>query len=654
MATADRSRSGRSPGRQRHPLEPLSAEEIRSAVAVLRSSAGLAATTRFVHVSLDEPDRAQLASWAPGHPIERRAAMLVRDRAARKSFEVVVSLDAESVVSMREVGCGPDDGQIPTLGEECQEAEQMLRSSPAYLAALGARGITDITNLQIDVLAAGNFGAPVEQGRRLARAFAYWRSHETDNGYAHPVEGLVALVDLDRGEIVEITDAGGSVPRADANFTVAAVGDLRTDLRALEITQPEGASFTVDGNEVSWQGWHFRVSMNWREGLVLHELGYDDHGRKRSILQRASIAEMAVPYADPSVGYYWRAYFDAGEYGLGRTANSLVLGCDCLGLIHYFDAVFADEAGEPQMLRNAVCLHEEDYNVLWKHADQRIGLSEVRRSRRLVISFWVTIGNYDYGFYWYLYQDGTIQFEAKLTGIVIAAGDHSDSVAPYRNRITAELSAPHHQHLFCARLDFAVDGSKNAVVETEVVPAPGDETDPYGYAFTTRETLLERESQAVRDADPLRGRFWSVVNRDSLNALGDPVAFRLLPQAGPTLLAAPGSAISKRAAFATHHLWVTRYAPDERFPGGELPNQHPGGDGLPAWVEADRPIVDEEIVVWHTFGPTHLVRPEDWPVMPVDYCGFVLKPYGFFDSNPSLDVPPSMPRSSHGGACCSD
>ena len=140
--------------------------------------------------------------------------------------------------------------------------------------------------------------------------------------------------------------------------------------------------------------------------------------------------------------------------------------------------------------------------------------------------------------------------------------------------------------------------------------------------------------------DPASGRHWRFVNPGRTNGLGRPVAYKLVPGATPTLLAQADSSIGRRAGFARHNLWVTPYAPDERRAAGDYPNQHAGGDGLPGWTAADRSLVDTDIVAWHTFGVTHLPRPEDWPVMPVEYCGFHLVPVGFFDRNPALDVPP--------------
>jgi len=379
------------------------------------------------------------------------------------------------------------------------------------------------------------------------------------------------------------------------------------------------------------------------EGLVLHTMGYEDGGRVRPVLYRAAVSEMVVPYGHPGPMHAWKSAFDAGEWGLGRMANSLTIGCDCLGEIHYFDNVWADEKGKPHTRRNAICMHEEDYGILWKHVDMVSGRSEVRRSRRLVVSSIATVGNYEYGFYWYFYLDGTMQLEVKLTGIMSTmavadgdAGEHAKMVAP-------GLAAPYHQHLFNVRLDVEVDGPHNAVYEVDAVgsAAPGSPENPWGNVFGTTSTLLETELAARRDVDPGRSRTWRIANRSMHNAVGEPTAYKLLPGSTPTLLAHPDSSVGRRAAFAAHNVWVTPFDPDERRAAGDYPNQHAGGAGLPAWTARDRPIVDTDIVVWHSFGVTHVPRPEDWPVMPVEYTGFSLVPFGFFDRNPALDVPPA-------------
>jgi primary-amine oxidase len=339
----------------------------------------------------------------------------------------------------------------------------------------------------------------------------------------------------------------------------------------------------------------------------------------------------------------WKSAFDAGEWGLGRMANSLTLGCDCLGEIHYFDDVWADERGRVHTRKNAICMHEEDYGILWKHVDMVSGRTEVRRSRRLVVSSIATVGNYEYGFYWYFYLDGSMQLEVKLSGIMSTMAVANGDPGPHARMIAPGLAAPYHQHLFNVRLDVEVDGPNNAVFEVDAVGAgaPGTEANPWGNVFGTTTTLLENELAARRDVDPSRSRTWRIANRAVRNGLGEPTAYKLLPTSTPTILAHPESSVSKRATFATHNLWVTPFDEEERRAAGDYPNQHAGGDGLPAWTAQDRNLVDTDVVLWHTFGVTHIPRPEDWPVMPVEYTGFTLLPVGFFDRNPALDVPPS-------------
>ena len=303
------------------------------------------------------------------------------------------------------------------------------------------------------------------------------------------------------------------------------------------------------------------------------------------------------------------------------------------------------------MVRNAICIHEEDFGILWKHTDIFNGSAQSRRQRRLVVSFFTTVGNYDYGFYWYFYLDGTIECEVKMTGVVFTAahpgGDH-----PYSTEVAPGLGAPVHQHLFSARLDMSVDGQANAVEEVDVDRA----ADRAGQPVRQRDRAAGDAADLVepgrrRSGDAARGRVWRVVSSLAVNRFGKPTAYTLCPEPAPALLADPASPLAARAGFATRALWVTRYDPAQRYPAGDFVNQSPGGGGLPAYAAADRDIDGQDIVLWHTFGPTHVVRLEDWPVMPVARTGFMLRPTGFFDRNPTLDVPAP---SGHSGHCHPD
>ena len=195
----------------------------------------------------------------------------------------------------------------------------------------------------------------------------------------------------------------------------------------------------------------------------------------RSVAHRLSFAEMVVPYRDPTSEHYRRTAFDIGEWGLGFMTTSLELGCDCLGEIAYLDAVLHDTAGEPYTIANAICIHEEDDGVLWKHVDDVSG-AETRRMRRLVVSFHVTVGNYEYLIYWRFHQDGTIQAEVRATGIMVTTHFAEGRQPPYGTLVDERTYAPFHQHFLVARLDLDVDGDANTVVcsDSEALPfGPG-------------------------------------------------------------------------------------------------------------------------------------------------------------------------------------
>jgi len=619
-----------------HPLESLRPDEVHSAVAAVRATGRISETALFSMVTLDEPAKSVLAAHRAGDTVDRRIRLIIVPGPEAGVVEAVVSLGDEKVIEWTE----QENVRPALLFDDSYRAIVALRANPEWQEAMRRRGITDFEKVQIDPWPTGNFGNPMEEGRRIARCISFYREEPGDNGYARPLEGVLATVDGARGEVLEVLDLGVvPLPEGRGSYFPEDNQPQRSDLRPLDIVQSQGPSFVLEGNLLSWQRWSMRVSMDPLEGLVLHAIGYED-GRIRPILHRASISEMVVPYGDPGPMHGWKNAFDVGEWGLGRMANSLALGCDCLGEIAYLDAVFCSEHGNPYVVENAICIHEEDYGILWKHQDMNTGRTEVRRSRRLVVSSISTVGNYEYGFYWYFYLDGTIQLEVKLTGIMSTQAVAPGEETPFGSVVAPGLAAPIHQHLFCARLDPAVDGPVNEAYEVcfEALPVGAD--NPWGNGFRQRATRLDSERAAKRDVDPASGRHWRLVNPAAPNGLGAPVAYKLVPGPTPTLSALDDSSIGRRAGFARHNFWVTPYSPDERRAAGDYPNQHPGGDGLPRWTSADRSLVDTDIVAWHTFGVSHSPRPEDWPVMPVEYCGFHLIPVGFFDSNPALDVPP--------------
>ena len=623
---------------QTHPLDPPTAQEIEQAAHLAKQH--LSDKAAFHAVSLVDPAKDIVRDFGSGSSIDRRLKLVGYDYPMKVDggFDAIVNLTSKDVEVNR-----IEEGQAPIGFADVMLAVKIIKEDPGWLAAVASRGITDIANVQIDPWPAGGYTHPsIPQGNRAFRGIAFVREDKTDNGYARPIQGLLAHVDLSQGCVTHLEDHEVKpLPPESGRFLAEDQPQLRPPLSNLEITQPGGIGFVVHGHAVHWQGWEFRVGIHPSYGLELHQLGYRENGNLRPILYRAGLSDMVVPYGDPDPMHRWKHVLDAGEATIGNCANSLKLGCDCLGEIHYLDHVAIKPDGSPRIVERAICIHEEDFGTLWKHSDGYSNTSAVRRSRRLVVSTFYTIGNYDYGFYWYLYLDGTIQMEVKLTGIVgVSAIEDGEERPAYAPLIAPNLTSPIHQHLFCFRLDFELDGEHNSVYEVNTIAEPVSETNPDGTVFGAQEQLLQTESSAIRDANPQSGRFWKIVNPHRKNRLGKSVAYRLVPDASPTMYATESSQVANRATFARHNLWVTPHSPEELSAAGDYPNQSPGGAGLPRWTAQDRNLQDTDVVIWHTVGSTHIPRPEDWPVMPVAHCGFKLQPVGFFERNPALDLPP--------------
>jgi primary-amine oxidase len=628
-----------------HPLDPLTAAEIMRAVVLARGAPNLSERLRFTSVELREPDKAAYLAWRDegAERPAREAFVVLIDCHAARAMEIVVSLDEELLVSHLLL---PANVQPAIHGDEYGLAGGIVLADPRYLEALARRGIDDPSLVHVEAWSVGHFEQP---GRRLARAIAWLATGDrADNQYARPLYGLVAIVDLNTMELVRVDDhaPGTAPPTAAADYHDGAGRPYRDDLRPIEISQPEGVSFTLEGNRLRWQKWDLVVGFHPREGLVLHDLAYTDDGERRQICHRASIAELVIPYGDPNPTVHFKNVFDTGEYGMGPMTNSLALGCDCLGEIRYLDGVTNAITGEPLVITNAICIHEEDDNLLWKHTN-RFGRVDRARSRRLVISSIATVGNYEYGYFWYLYQDASWQFEAKLTGIVHTAGWIGDERSPHSLPLGEGVVTSGHQHFFCARLDLDVDGPRNVAFQVDAVADPWGPANPDGTAFRPSRVTFERESQAKAHVSSDRARRFRVENTGRRNRIGDAVAYELIPGENVLPMQQPDSGIRARARMLDHHLWVTPYRADERYPAGEYPNQSAPGEGISRWTEADRGLLEEDVVLWYVFGSHHEPRLEDWPVMPVVGCGFRLRPVGFFDYNPALDVP--QPRPAH---CC--
>lgn len=634
-----------------HWSEPLTEDEIAEVVALVRRDERIGRRPRFWGIAVEEGMARALAA-GQGRPVR----LVVMNPDAHAAWEVAgwtSGTDREASLA----GWTPVDAERPGVSsEEARMCAQACREDAGFQAALKLRGIDDVSLVWVDPESITGFEPEQYAGRRLSWGTVWHRESEDDNGYARPVAGLVPIIDMETLEVLEIEDHGVVAMASEhGNYRSGSWGPDR-EVAPLEIIQPDGPGFEIDGHTVRWQNWEFRVGFTHREGLVLHDVTYRDGDEVRPIMKRAAVNEMYVPYLDSDPTAYRKNFFDWGEYGAGPLTASLELGCDCLGEIRYFDAGVLDGHGDARTITNAVCLHEEDDSVLWKHVNTRTGEADVRRSRKLVISFFATVANYDYGFYWNFYTDGMVDLEIKLTGVMSVSGIEDGRTPKYGRTVAPNVQAPNHQHYFGLRLDMGVDGPLNRLHEVHAEIEEDPRLNPYGNACVMVRTPIRSEAEAARRSDPARAVHWLVESTTRTNRYGDATAYRVTLPNTARLYAHPDSTAARKAPFVARQLWATAYDPQERFIAGEYPNQAPlGEDGVQAWQQADRSLDGAELVLWPVVGVHHDPRPEEWPIMSVHRIGFRLEPDGFFDRNPSLDVPPSRShRSSDGSGCCTD
>lgn len=640
-----------------HPLDPMTPAEYTVVAETVRHEKGLDDRAKFTSIIFIEPDKSAYNKWKAGDldrdQIHREAEVIVLDRSNCTTYTGKVDITDQTVTEW----VYREGEQANMTEEELLEVHDALIDDPQVVEALEKRGITDRSLVAIEVWAyPGNLIPEQYRGKRIGWTDVWTKDHPDSNIYGNPVSGLSFVIDLADMTLLEVQD----------NYTSArpegAMGEyqpeyvpgleLRTDIKALDITQPDGPSFTVEGNLLKWQGWSLRVGFNAREGMTLNDITFTQPGQpERPIAHKFSFAEFVVPYRDASVDHIRRTAFDIGEWGLGFMTTSLKLGCDCLGEIRYLDGVIHDWNGDPVTIENAVCIHEEDDAILWKHVDPTSG-AHVRRARRFVVSFHATVANYEYLVYWRFYQDGNIECEVRATGIMVTtrfAGNGEQP--PSGTLVDIDTYAPYHQHFLTARLDLDIDGHDgNTVYAVEAYAPPIGPENPYGTELRTRATKLATEDDGKQDPDWSAQKAWKIVNENKTNHMGTNTSYKLIPEGAFPMIMDKQAPLLQRAGLIEHTLWVTPNERDERWPAGQLVNQSTDDQGLPAWTAANRSIDNTDLVLWYTFGIHHITRPEEWPIMAVDKTAFWLKPMGFFDRNPTLDVPPT-PADSAGGHC---
>merc|ERR1712000_779287 len=484
-----------------HPFDPLSSIEIESAASLLRSQYG---KLYYNAVTLLEPPKAQMLKWLadPDHtPRPHRMADIVVITPEGKIYDGHVDITEQKVIKWQHT---PGVQPLITTEDLCA-VEEVMRKDPGVIEQCGILGIPpqDMYKVYCDPWTIGydeRFGT----GVRLQQALMYYRPHIDNSQYTYPLDFC---------------------PIDDHVKSIEELGGYRTDIKPINITQPEGVSFKVKGRIIEWQNWSVHVCFNYKEGIVLGNITYFDkvENKARPVFYRLSLAEMVVPYGNPEPPHQRKHAFDLGEYGGGYMTNPLSLGCDCKGSIHYMDAEFVNKAGAAITIKNAICIHEEDAGILFKHSDFRDDFQStmVTRARKLIISHIFTAANYEYCVYWIFHQDGTVQLEIKLTGILntysLLPGEDTKG---WGTEVYPGVNAHNHQRLFCPRIDPNIDGPNNTVFQVDATQGAGEvgsKENPYGNAFFANRTKFSTVKEAVSDYNGVTSRTWDMCNMNKLN-----------------------------------------------------------------------------------------------------------------------------------------
>jgi primary-amine oxidase len=622
-----------------HPLDPLTPDEIRMAAQVARMDTRFA-NAQFASILLDEPAKTDVLAWQPGKTLPRQARLVVMTRTS--VFEVVTDLTARRIVSAKE-----RKGVEPPVMTSEFEAAKVVLTHPEFRAALAKRGVTDPEKVFCSPMTAGYFAIPEHAGKRIIKVGCYDLRRTTTNMWGWPIEHLFAVVDLRERKVLSVADAG-LVPIADReqNFTEAAAGALRAARKPTVMAQPQGANLAVNGNEIAWGNWRFHARVDGRVGTVISVARWQDGDKLRSVLYQGYVSEMFVPYMDADYGWYSRTYFDTGEYGAGTMATPLKAGVDCPATAAFLPTTFGDDKGEPITTPNALCVFERATgDPIWRHAEPLNQTYEGRANVELVVRMAAAVGNYDYLFDWVFNDAAEIEARIGATGIDALKGVKTKSMTDttaaedtrYGTLVAPNLVAVNHDHYFNFRLDLDVDGPANSFNQDTYRPVmlPADSPRRSIYVVEPKIAASEKAAQLTTAHEPSKFR---VLNESQRNEVGNAVSYEVLVANHATLLLDPADWPAKRAGFLQHDIWVTPHAPAERYAGGEYMFQSTGSDGLAAWTARDRPVRNQDIVVWVNMGMHHLTRAEDLPVMPTIWHSFKLRPHNFFNRNPAIDL----------------
>jgi primary-amine oxidase len=630
--------SGQSKAPQ-HPLDGLSTDEYWTVHDVLQKSGHITDKTLTSSLLLHEPAKDKVLAWRDGDPILREADIILLDDG--KTVEARVDISGQKLESWNVI----PGVQAPVTGSEFGAMGEVVKKDPRVLAALKLRNITDLTTVNCGAGPLSFLVFPEQDGQRIG-----WGEctdiHGAYHSWGRTIEGIHILANLTTKKVLKVVDTGVvPVPTGPTSFEEAD-SVARSGTKPIFVSQPMGPSYTITKGEVSWQNWHFRFRLDPRVGPVVNTVRYQDGEKLRSVLYEGSLSEMYVPYMDIEEGWNSRAFLDAGEFLLGGLIKP-VGPDDCPDTAEYFVGYAPTDHSAPVRKAQAACMFERTTgDPAWRHFENNA--ISGRPSRELVLRTAAVVGNYDYLMDWIFQQDGTIRVAIGATGIVETKSVKETSVAPmmadgmskpsYGTMVAPNTIAVNHDHYFSYRLDLDVDGTNNSFMVDRMVVQPIKEHTRTSI-WAVESSIMKTEKDGIRDIDLRKPSMWNFISTSEHSKLGHPTGYEIMPGATAVSFVSPDDPAQKVGAFSAHQLWVTPYKPDELYAAGTYVTSSKGLEGLPAWTKANRSIENTDIVAWYTLGFHHVVRVEDWPVMPTMWHDFLIRPVNFFNENPALTLP---------------
>ena len=488
--------------------------------------------------------------------------------------------------------------------------------------------------------------------RRILKVPCYHsvvRDGRNHPNWSRPIEGVIAIVDVDSEWVIDVIDADPVLQAGHAPSHGTGPVPTPELPKPVRIVSPDGPNYEIrDAVQVAWHNWSFHLRADRRAGVILSLARFDDAGDKRLVVYQMALAELFVPYMDPHPGWNFKSFLDAGEYGLGYLTSSLEPGRDCPKHAAYLNLTFPSDAGGMFKKDRGLCIFERNTgDPAWRHYNPATKRAISRPKVELVVRFIPTLGNYDYVIDYVFERTGQIRVRAGATGLdAVKTVTIETADAPGADAITANgalvapyLVAPYHDHYFSFRVDIDVDGQSNTLVREGFVPQALPPDNLRKSMWKLARTTVTTEGPVLTEPG-VRGELWRIINPNAKTPLGYHPGYQLEEVGSVPSILSPEDPPQSRAAFSAHKLWVTAFDPQEMWPAGDFPNQSNGGDGLPRFVADRQPLENEDLVLWYSLGFRHVTRPEDWPLLPTRWFEFRLRPYGFFTVDPTHALAP--------------